>query len=90
MSGFSTAKGLEAENVIVLNCNDGKFGIPSQMSESPLLRYVLSKPDAYPYAEERRLFYVALTRATTKTWLLYEENHPSPFIREIQEIISKR
>lgn len=84
------AKGLEAENVIVLNCNEDKFGIPSQMSESPLLRYVLSKPDPYPYAEERRLFYVALTRATTKTWLLYKENLPSPFIREIQEIISKR
>lgn len=81
------AKGLEAENVIVLNCNDGKFGIPSQMSESPLLRYVLSKPDAYPYAEERRIFYVALTRATTKTWLLYQKNHPSPFVTEIQKIL---
>ena len=76
------SKGLECDYVILLNCNSGVTGFPSQISDSPILKYVLSEPDAYAFSEERRIFYVGITRAKKHTWVLYDINKPSPFVLE--------
>ena len=76
------SKGLEADYVIVLNCNGGTLGFPSNIADSPILEYVLSEPDKFAYSEERRIFYVGITRAKKHTWVLYDMNNPSPFVKE--------
>lgn len=76
------SKGLECDYIILLNCNGGTIGFPSQISDSPVLKYVLSEPDGYAFSEERRVFYVGITRAKKHTWVLYDMNNPSPFVKE--------
>lgn len=76
------SKGLEADYVIVLQCNKDTYGFPSLVSDDPVLNYVLTKSDQYPYGEERRLFYVAITRAKVKTYILYDRRFPSVFVDE--------
>lgn len=75
-----SSKGLEADHVILLNCNEGKF--PSTITDDPVLSYVLSKADQYPDAEERRVFYVGITRAKKHTYVVYDVLQPSPFVTE--------
>lgn len=77
-----SAKGLEAENVILINCNQGAYGFPSLIEDDPILDFVLSRGESYPFAEERRLFYVAMTRAKKRMYILYDRKRPSPFISE--------
>ena len=79
-----SAKGLEADHVILINCNQGAYGFPSLIEDDPILDFVLSQSEPYPYAEERRLFYVALTRAKKVAYVLYDKQKPSPFIAEFQ------
>ena len=76
------SKGLEADYVIILQCNKDTYGFPSMVSDDPVLNYVLTKSDRYPYGEERRLFYVAITRAKIKTYVLYDRRFPSVFVDE--------
>lgn len=85
---FSTvhrAKGREADYVIVLDLNRG--GFPSRKEDDPLLELVLPPVSgtAYPFAEERRLFYVAMTRARKGAYLVTDADRPSPFVRELLE-----
>lgn len=76
------SKGLEADYVIILQCNKDTYGFPSMVSDDPVLDYVLTKSDQNPYGEERRLFYVAITRAKIKTYVLYDRRFPSVFVDE--------
>lgn len=76
------SKGLEADYVILLQCNKDTYGFPSLVSDDPILHYVLTEGDRFPYGEERRLFYVALTRAKVKTIVLYDSRNPSVFVDE--------
>lgn len=76
------SKGLECDYIILLNCNGGTMGFPADIADSPVLKYVLSEPDAYAFSEERRVFYVGITRAKKHTWVLYDKNNPSPFVKE--------
>jgi len=76
------SKGLEADYVILLQCNKDTYGFPSLVSDDPVLNYVLTKSDQFPYGEERRLFYVAITRAKLKTIVLYDKRFPSVFVDE--------
>lgn len=76
------SKGLEADYVIILQCNKDTYGFPSLVSDDPVLNYVLTTSDQYPYGEERRLFYVAITRAKVKTYILYDRRFPSVFVDE--------
>lgn len=78
-----SSKGLEADHVFLLNCNNGTMGFPSTISDDPVLNYVLSKSDKYEYGEERRVFYVAITRAKKHTYVFYDEKKPSPFVLEM-------
>jgi DNA helicase-4 len=76
------SKGLEADYVILLQCNKDTYGFPSLVSDDPTLNYVLTKSDQFPYGEERRLFYVAITRAKVKTLVMYDKRIPSLFVDE--------
>ena len=76
------SKRLEADYVILLQCNKDTYGFPSLVSDDPVLNYVLTKSDQFPYGEERRLFYVAITRAKMKTFVLYDKRFPSVFVDE--------
>lgn len=78
------SKGLEADYVIVLQCNRDVYGFPSLVSDDPVLDYVLTRGDEFPYGEERRLFYVAITRAKVRTWVMYDRRIPSVFVDEFQ------
>ncbi len=79
-----SSKGLEAQNIIILNCSNDIDGIPSKIISHPILNYVTKKSDDYPFAEERRVFFVALTRSKEKVYLLVPFNNSSPFIKEIK------
>ena len=76
------SKGLEADYVILLQCNKDTYGFPSMVSDDPVLGYVLTQSDQFPFGEERRLFYVAITRAKVKTIVLYDKRFPSVFVNE--------
>jgi len=76
------SKGLEADYVIILQCNKDTYGFPSLVSDDPVLNYVLTKSDTFPFGEERRLFYVAITRAKIRTIVLYDHRFPSVFVNE--------
>lgn len=77
------AKGLEADYVIV-GLRGGRWGFPATKTDDPLLDMVLTQADAYRYGEERRLFYVAMTRARRKTFLVCETGQDlSPFASEL-------
>ena len=85
---FSTihgAKGREADYVIVLDLNDGRWGFPSKVEDDPLLELVLPPVSGggYPFAEERRLFYVAMTRARSGAYLVTDPVQPSTFVTEL-------
>ncbi|MCY4583118.1 MAG: UvrD-helicase domain-containing protein, partial [Chloroflexi bacterium] len=77
------AKGLEADYVVVLRLCSGKMGFPSEIVDDPLLDLVMAAPEAHPNAEERRLFYVALTRARRQVFLLAEGGPVSSFVSEV-------
>ncbi len=79
------SKGKEADFVVVLNLQSGEYGFPSQKSTHPLLESFLPKSESFLYAEERRLFYVALTRARYRVYLIcnYNRNIASDFVVEL-------
>jgi len=77
------SKGLESDYVLLLNCNGGTIGFPADIADDPVLKYVLSEPDAYDYGEERRVFYVGITRAKVHTYVLYDARNPSLFVKEL-------
>lgn len=78
-----TSKGLESDYVIIAGVDSGNYGFPSEISDDPLLSLVLPKREEFLHAEERRLFYVALTRAKTSVYVLYDPNRPSTFVKEL-------
>ncbi len=78
------AKGLEAQYTVVLDVLGGKYGFPTEMVDDPLLELVLAQQNAYPNAEERRLFYVALTRSKIKTYVITDDVERSVFIDELE------
>jgi DNA helicase-4 len=77
------SKGLEADFVIVLDLLGGRYGFPSEIADDPVLSLVLAEAETYPNAEERRLFYVALTRARVGVYLL-TDNPQSSFLNELR------
>ena len=79
------SKGLEADYAVVLGLCTGKFGFPVEMADDPLLDLVMAAPEAHANAEERRLLYVALTRARRQVFLLAEGGPPSSFVTELTD-----
>ncbi len=78
-----SSKGLSAENVIIINAKDEIYGFPSKVDDDPILNLVVSNDQSYNYAEERRLFYVALTRTKNRVFIITPEKRPSEFIKEL-------
>lgn len=79
------AKGLGFDNVIIINARNELYGFPSQIQEDPVLKYVVKDDYSIEYAEERRLFYVALTRTKNRVYIVTPEQHPSKFVTELIE-----
>ena len=77
------AKGLGFDNVIIINARNELYGFPSQIQEDPVLKYVVKDDYSIEYAEERRLFYVALTRTKNRVYIVVPEQHPSKFVTEL-------
>lgn len=77
------AKGLGYDHVIIINARNGTYGFPSQVQEDPVLKYVVKDDHSYDYAEERRLFYVALTRTKNRVYIITPQQHPSEFVLEL-------
>ena len=77
------SKGLQADYVVVLGLCSGKYGFPVEIADDPLLDLVLAAPEAHPNAEERRLLYVAITRARRQVFLLADSGLPSSFAGEL-------
>ena len=80
------AKGLEADNVILLNFQNSTLGFPNKIADDPMLELVLSDADSYLFGEERRLFYVAMTRTKNKFIILTDNNKPSVFFDELKSV----
>ena len=79
------SKGLEADYVVVLNLNDQINGFPNKIVDDPVLDFVNNKQNEnINYPEERRLFYVALTRTKNNVYLFTKSKKPSQFIEEIR------
>ena len=87
---FTTAhrsKGREAEYAIIVGLEGGEYGFPCQIRDDPILNLVLAKDFSFQNAEERRLFYVSITRAKKHVFLLVDEKsvrNISTFVEEIQ------
>jgi DNA helicase-4 len=81
-----SSKGLEADQVIVLNMLNGQHGFPSQIIDDPVISVLKQNQENFIYAEERRLFYVALTRTKNYTYLLAPEVNESIFVKELNKI----
>ncbi len=79
------SKGLESDHVVILHATSERMGFPSEIVDDPVLNLVLPEPEPFGHAEERRLFYVALTRARRTVTILADRENPSPFVHELLE-----
>lgn len=78
------AKGLGYDNVILINGKNETFGFPSKIEDDPVLSFVIKGDRSIDYAEERRLFYVAMTRTKNRVYMIAPEQNPSEFLLEIK------
>ncbi|WP_409201337.1 UvrD-helicase domain-containing protein [Paracoccus aurantius] len=78
------SKGLEADHVILLNADSGRTGFPSEIVDDPLLSLVSPEEEAFQNAEERRVMYVAMTRARHTLTILASKARPSSFVTELR------
>lgn len=78
------SKGLEEDNIILINLTNSKNSLPSKIKNHKIINKIV-KTDYYPYEEERRLFYVALTRTRNNIYLLVPKSNYSIFIKELMK-----
>lgn len=78
------SKGLESDFVVLISGEEAQNGFPNMIEDDNVLTLLLGKKNDFEYAEERRLFYVALTRTKSIVYLLSEKNKSSIFIQEIK------
>ena len=71
------------DNVIIVNARNEIYGFPSKVDNDPVMQYVVKDDKSIEYAEERRLFYVAMTRTKNRVYIVTPEQHPSEFILEL-------
>lgn len=82
-STIHSAKGGEADHVILLEAKSDRTGFPSQKEDDPLLALVSPDEDPFEHAEERRVMYVAMTRARQTLSIIAPDTKPSEFVREL-------
>nr|WP_318382119.1 DNA helicase IV [uncultured Enterobacter sp.] len=80
------SKGQQAEYVVVLGLQEGQEGFPAPARESIMEQALLPAPEEFPDAEERRLLYVAMTRARKRVWLLFDKAQPSAFVEILKQL----
>ncbi len=80
------SKGQQADYVIIVGLHEGNDGFPAAARESVLEDVLLPPPEDFPDAEERRLLYVAITRAKHQVWLLQDTARPSIFVSQLSEL----
>ncbi|VDR28600.1 Helicase IV [Raoultella terrigena] len=80
------SKGQQADYVIVLGLQDGDDAFPAPARESIMEEALLPQPEDFPDAEERRLLYVAVTRARLRVWLLFNKERPSAFVEMLEAL----
>ena len=80
------SKGQQADYVIVVGLKEGSDGFPAPTRESVMEEALLPVPEDFPDAEERRLLYVAMTRARHRVWLLFNKEEPSVFVDILKSI----
>ena len=80
-----SSKGLGYDNVIVINGKNETYGFPSKIQDDPVLSLVVKEDKSIQYAEERRLFYVAMTRTKNRVYFVAPEKNPSEFLLEIKK-----
>jgi len=80
------SKGQQADYVIVLGLQEGDDAFPAPARESIMEQALLPQPEDFPDAEERRLAYVALTRARQQVWMLYDREQPSRFVEAFRQL----
>lgn len=84
---FMTAhasKGLGYDDVIIINGKNETYGFPSKIEDDPVLAFVIKGDRSIDYAEERRLFYVAMTRTKNRVYFIAPEQNPSEFLLELK------
>ena len=77
------SKGLEEDNIILINCNDDYLGFPNKIIDDKVFELISKNKEKIPFPEERRLFYVALTRTRKYIYVMCKYNKVSPFVKEI-------
>jgi len=80
---FHASKGKEADYVIIIGLQNGKHGFPAEKNTPAIVDALLPPMESFPHAEERRLFYVALTRAKHKVYIIVDMANTSRFIPEL-------
>ncbi|MDO5848549.1 MAG: UvrD-helicase domain-containing protein [Methanobrevibacter sp.] len=80
-----SSKGLEEDNVILLDLENSYMGFPSKKEDDSVLKYVINEGDQFEFAEERRLFYVGITRTKKYNYFLVNYDKPSQFVEELNE-----
>lgn len=78
-----SSKGLGYDNVVIINMVETKFGFPAQIEDDPIIKLVTYEDKSVPFAEERRLFYVALTRTKNRVYIVAPRHRPSRFLVEL-------
>lgn len=79
-----SSKGLGYDDVIIVNGKNETYGFPSKIEDDPVLAFVIKGDRSIDYAEERRLFYVAMTRTKNRVFFIAPEKNPSEFLLELK------
>lgn len=79
------AKGLGFDYVIIINAENSIYGFPAQIEDDPIIKLVTKHDSSIEFSEERRLFYVALTRTKNKVYIVAPKINPSRFVLELLE-----
>jgi len=79
------SKGLEAKAVFIIGLTEGSGGFPDVWMEDRIFEVIKKSKHDLLLEEERRLFYVAMTRAKDELYLITEKGNESRFINEISD-----
>ena len=79
------SKGKEAKYVFVLGLKGGIYGFPNVYVDKDIKRVIHNISIEEKEEEERRLFYVAMTRAKKRLFFISEHKNESEFVEDIPE-----